>query len=191
MDLGAYTQINDLEKIMNDNGISVPRLRGLRLMKHEEPTSKEESEESIKSYALYICKNMCENNFRELDPRHGIISRRTRRRVYKYLYHKGYVLTGVKWHAIHGRKRKMFRYAFKEAKRRLSIPINTFNKYCGQDDVLYIHARIGGNNWYAYGGAEIEKQPWFIERVDDYFDSTYCDIYAKIARLQDWSENEF
>lgn len=56
----------------------------------------------------------------------------------------------------------------------------TYNKYCGRADVLYIHARIGGANWDCYGGREIEKQLWFIERVDDGFDNTYCDIYARI-----------
>lgn len=56
-----------------------------------------------------------------------------------------------------------------------------FNKYCGRKDVLYIHARIGGNNWKYYGGPNLEEQPWFIEKVDDAFDSTYCDIYARIS----------
>ena len=60
----------------------------------------------------------------------------------------------------------------------------TFNKYCGRDDVLYIHARIGGGNWPYYDGPELSKQPWFIEKVDDAFDSTYCDIYAKIKPLK-------
>ena len=56
-----------------------------------------------------------------------------------------------------------------------------FNKYVGRDDVLYIHARIGGANWAFYGGGELEKQPWFIEKVDDEYDNTYCDIYARIS----------
>ena len=36
MDLGAYAQIKDIEKIAKENGIVVPRLRGYRLMKNEE-----------------------------------------------------------------------------------------------------------------------------------------------------------
>ena len=28
--------------------------------------------------------------------------------------------------------------------------------------------------------AKLTEQPWYLERVDDSFDSTYCDIYAKI-----------
>lgn len=37
MDLGAYAQIDNLGQIMKDNGIDIPRLRGLRLMKDKEP----------------------------------------------------------------------------------------------------------------------------------------------------------
>lgn len=54
-----------------------------------------------------------------------------------------------------------------------------WNKYAGRDDILYIHARIGGNNWPHYHD-QVDTKPWFLEKVDDSFDSTYCDIYAKI-----------
>ena len=70
--------------------------------------------------------------------------------------------------------------AVKKQLNALKENFNTFNKYCGREDVLYIHARIGGSNWKFYGGNELEKKPWFIEKVDDYFDDTYCDIYARI-----------
>ena len=69
-----------------------------------------------------------------------------------------------------------------EAKEAARHQFETFNKYVGRDDVLYIHARIGGGNWLPYGGADIEKQPWFIEKVDDCYDQTYCDIYARIKQ---------
>ncbi|SDB15231.1 hypothetical protein [Eubacterium oxidoreducens] len=36
MDLGAYAQIEKIEKIAKANDIEVPRLRGYRLMKDEE-----------------------------------------------------------------------------------------------------------------------------------------------------------
>ena len=36
MDLGAYSQIDDLNEIAKENNIEVPRLRGYRLMKNEE-----------------------------------------------------------------------------------------------------------------------------------------------------------
>ena len=190
MDLGAYSQIDDLRDIMYANGIEVPRLRGLRLMKDETPTSREELKSAIDSYAFDICRKMCQNNFRELNPSRGTISRKTARRIHKYMYQKGYVLTGVKWHAIHGRRRKMFRFAFKQARKRILGSAYKFNSYCGRDDVLYIHARIGGGNWDYFGGPELAKQPWFIEKVDDYFDETYCDIYARIDPEVKYGQSE-
>lgn len=45
---------------------------------------------------------------------------------------------------------------------------------------MYVHARIGGNNWVFFGGQKVAEHPAFIERVDDWFDSTYCDIYLKV-----------
>ena len=42
MDIGAYAQIDDLEQIMKDHNIDIPRLRGLRLMKDERPLTKTE-----------------------------------------------------------------------------------------------------------------------------------------------------
>lgn len=69
----------------------------------------------------------------------------------------------------------------KRQKKKVLDQFNTWNKYAGRDNVLYIHARIGGNNWNFYGGFELARQPWFIEKVDDSFDNTYCDIYAKIS----------
>lgn len=65
-----------------------------------------------------------------------------------------------------------------------SIPAQTFNKYVGRNDVLCIHARIGGGNWDDYRD-EVENEPWFIEKVDDDFDPTYCDIYARIKPIGD------
>lgn len=58
-----------------------------------------------------------------------------------------------------------------------------WNKYAGREDVLYIHSRMGGGNWKYWNAdkrTELMNQPWFLGRVDDCFDSTYCDFYAKI-----------
>lgn len=57
--------------------------------------------------------------------------------------------------------------------------LETFNKYVGRCDILYIHARIGGGNWSHYRD-QVDGQTWFLEKVDDPYDDTYCDIYAKI-----------
>lgn len=64
-----------------------------------------------------------------------------------------------------------------------------FNKYIGREDILYIHARIGGGNWKDYF-KDVINQPWFIEKVDDPYDNTYCDIYAKITKFPENNEGE-
>lgn len=76
---------------------------------------------------------------------------------------------------LHGKKRKKYKLALKHARKQYDI----FNKYVGKN-VLYVHARVGGANWDFFGMDEITKHPLYLERVDDYFDSTYCDIYFKL-----------
>ncbi len=63
--------------------------------------------------------------------------------------------------------------------KRQTKQLELWNKYAGREDILYIHARIGGNNWSRYHD-QVDTKPWFLEKVDDSFDSTYCDIYARI-----------
>ena len=120
MDLGAYMQIGDLEQLAKANNIEVPRLRGYRLMKDEEPLSAKQIKEMAKEIGI------------------------TEEKV-KHQY-------------------------------------DVFNKYAGKENILYIHARIGGGNWDCFGGNELTKQPWFLEKVDDCFDCTYCDIYAQLTK---------
>lgn len=179
MDLGAFCQIEDLEEIMVKNGIVVPRLRGIRLMSDEEPISQENINKRAKSIGLYECESACESNFK-WNPFCFTISKRTRKLKRKYIvYDEKHYPIDIHWDAIHGYKRKLFKYNMKKAEKRVKENYSIFNKYCGRSDVLYIHARIGGGNWPSYKD-EVENQPWFIEKVDDPFDSTYCDIYARI-----------
>lgn len=60
--------------------------------------------------------------------------------------------------------------------------LHTYNKYAGKEGILMVHARIGGNNWRYYGGPLLAMKPWFIEKVDDGEDDTYCDIYVRIRK---------
>lgn len=180
MDLGAYAQIEDFNKVMNDNGISVPRLRGLRLMSKESPFAENDIAEWAKHIGLENCEFACRAYFEWGDYGH-LYSSGTNKMVKKYLItDNDGCLSDVNWKNIHGKKRKRFKYELKQAYKRVTKNTSVFNKYIGRNDVLYIHARIGGCNWLYYGGSEIAKEPWFLEKVDDPFDSTYCDIYAKI-----------
>lgn len=157
MDLGAYAQIEDLGVIAEANGIEVPRLRGYRLMANERPATEEEIAKS--------CKEVYHTIFR-LHYKYGHDEWNGRKMHYRY------------------DKRVPRRDARRSAKRTRK-QMETYNKYCGRPDVMMVHARIGGNNWKEYGGIWIQKKPWFIEKVDDGFDPTYCDIYAKIKEVKE------
>ena len=183
MDLGAYTNIENLEGLMKANGISVPRLRGLRLMKNEKRMTEDEINAECYYMELHDCEDLCYSNF-IVHSNWKCFSRRTDKICNHYLIRKGHEVIGIRWNVLHGKKRKLFKRCLKDARKRVRKVYDTFNKYAGRDDILYIHARIGGANWGYYGGAELAKQPWFIEKVDDASDCTYCDIYARIKEVK-------
>jgi len=180
MDLGAFAQIDNLNAIMARNGINVPRLRGLRLMSQEKTVSPDDIAKIAHDHAMYECECLCESGF-QLDAGCYEMSERTRRLRRKYLIYSedSYTPIDVRWDRIHGKKRKAFKFAIRRVTSRTYTQYALFNRYCGCPDILYIHARIGGGNW-PYYGEEVKDQPWFICKVDDAFDSTYCDIYARI-----------
>lgn len=194
MDIDAYMQIYDLEKVAQLNGISVPRLRGYRLMKDESALSAQEIAESVIAHELELCERACRSVPR-FKPNSGCSEYplTTKKLIKKYLIQEtktGHrddgteytytVTTEFRWDRIRGKNKKELKFSLKKGKSAVIKQLETFNKYAGRDDILYIHARIGGGNWDSYGGPDLEKKPWFVEKVDDYFDSTYCDIYAKI-----------
>jgi hypothetical protein len=137
MDLYAYSQI---KKYLEENGINIPRLRGLRFMKDQELVTEKDIEEETKVWLIWA------------------------------VYPKAKSIND-----LHGKKRKKYKLALKHARKQYDI----FNKYVGKN-VLYVHTRIGGITWDLLGMDEITKHPLYLERVDDYLDSTYCDIYFKL-----------
>ncbi len=190
MDLGAYAQIDDLSQIMKDNGIEIPRLRGLRLMKDEKPVSDEELKVMAREDGLRRCADLCQSipPF-DWNSCMSELSDRTDRLIEYYCILPRYANGGInhmdpidiRWDRVHGKKRKAFKYVIKKAKKEVFQQYELWNKYAGRSDVLYIHCRLGAGNWNYYKGWEIiESQPWFLDKVEDYFDSTYLDVYAKI-----------
>ena len=184
MDLGAYVQIDDIDTIAKENGISVPRLRGYRLMKNEEPVNISEMVVK-KDIAISCVEDLCESQpFWNKNAKWSESSSWTDYLKEFYLVsgrdEDGYKkYTDIRWNRIHGWKRKVLKtYIHNEIKRQ-TRQWELWNKYAGRGDILYIHARIGGNNWPYYHD-QVDTKPWFLEKVDDSFDSTYCDIYAKI-----------
>ena len=192
MDLYAYAQIGDLEGIAKENGISVPRLRGYRLMANQKPNTQEDIEDILTIAELRICEDGCESIPRfSTTPFCYEYGPRTRQLKKKYLiYDDTNHLIGFRWDRLHGKNRRNLRFAVKKAKKKYLESVKAWNRYAGDPSVLYIHARIGGMNWLAYDGDKISKQPWFIEKVDDPYDDTYCDIYARIKPVSKEKDDE-
>ena len=175
MDLGAYQNIEVLDKLARDNGIDIPRCRGYRLMKDEAVVTRAEIDELKRINAIYITELLIDSDpfwcgsdeYADIYVRIGAYHRRG----------KGYFLIPNK------DEKGMAEYSGIRWDR-------TWNKYAGRKDVLYIHSRMGGYNWESYlKKKELTNQPWFLDRVDDGIDSTYCDFYAKINILKDEGEN--
>ena len=131
MDLYAYVQIGYLEHIMKENGIDVPRLRGLRLMAEEEPLNKEQIQEQVDWLALYEAESLIRARFHVNCNAHEYSSH-TDWLADQYLIkdEKGETV-GVNWDVVHGEKRKKFKYVMKQAKKRALEQFGMFNKYCG------------------------------------------------------------
>ena len=194
MDLYAYMNIGNIEDVAEANGIKVPRLRGYRLMKNENPVSQKAIEECYERARADVYECACTSIPRFCpESNHFIFDIATDRLRKKYLLYRTEshtdlegqtttykVVSGIRWNLVHGKKRKAIKLAIKHKIKAINAQYHTFNKYAGREDVLMIHARIGGHNWNYYGGPELETQPWFLEKVDDHWDHTYCDIYAKI-----------
>lgn len=186
MDLGAYMNIEGLDKIAKNNGIEIPRIRGYRLMENEEPLSKEEIKEIQNKSVIDVAKGLCEAiPFWRANPEYHEYSSWTNILEDYYLIkdkdskYPKYI--GIRWDRIHGWKRKILKFEIKKQKKKIQKQYDLWNKYAGVENVLYIHSRMGGWNWKEYDEKNnILNQPWFLDRVDDYFDSTYCDFYAKI-----------
>lgn len=175
MDLYAYSQIDVLDEIAKKNNIHCPRLRGYRLMVNEQAAPDRFWEE--KKYVAEIVSELCCSiPFWTYGSYMSEFSRETRRKEKFYLADDG----KVRWDRIKGEKRRVLKTAIHNQNVRYKRQFDMWNKYVGREDVLYIHARIGGDNWISYY-KEVVNQPWFLEKVDDAYDSTYCDIYAKIG----------
>ena len=187
MDLYAYSQIDNLDEIAKAFGIDVPRLRGYRLMATEKPidymdmynvVSLDTVEQLCRSRwnpgsCCFECSSytsrLCKKYIKNFEHRHDI-------------YRDDYdgPKPEINWDIIHGKKKKIVKTTIRNRMNEYKRQYAVWNKYCGRDDVLYIHARIGGNNWAYYDGPGMLSKPWFLEKVDDADDCTYCDIYAKI-----------
>lgn len=189
MDLYAYMQIEDYESILKENNIEIPRLRGIRLMKNEELYSDEEIKTIERACTLITAESFFRASWPSLNSNsYNEYNEKINKRVNHYMvsetkvtdYGEETTYTDIRWDRVHGKRRKVLKMLIKKAVKKVRDQIDVWNKYAGKENILYIHSRIGGYNWINYGGIEISRQSWFLEKVDDGFDSTYCDIYARI-----------
>lgn len=179
MDLGAYAQIEDLDKIAKENGIEVPRLRGYRLMSEEE---RADYSDMLNYIEIDCTMALCEASpFWSNNTDYYEVNQYVDWLKHWFLEYKDNKAIRVRWERIHGWKRKKLKLAIHNRKKRIKNYYDTWNKYVGREDILYIHSRIGGGNWSHYFQDVVNKS-WFIEKVDDPYDSTYCDIYAHIDK---------
>lgn len=200
MDLYAFAQMGRFTELMERNQIDIPRLRGVRWMGEEEIISNEEIQDDIASNSAWVLEQAVTSTPRfALHPLWHEYSGYTDRlkryylvedvREERFVYSAtgkeetilNRVVVGARWDRIHGKSRKNLKYMLKKRERAVRSQAAMHNKYVGRKDVLKIHARIGGKNWVNYDAhLTVEKQPWFLEKVDDSFDRTYCDIYVRI-----------
>lgn len=192
MDLHAYAQMQALDSLVKANGIYVPRCRGYRLMKDEEPVSQEKIDEMIRDQALQEAENIiliedfpvCQSCWREFGP---MTDRRKRRYLVMEKKENGWESpVAIRWDRLHGKVRKRLKFAIKRAAKRVRAQYNLWNQYAGREDVLYVHARLGSTSWTdEETKASVTRQPWCLAKVDDYWDTSYCDIYATIRTSEE------
>lgn len=177
MDLLAYAQIEDLSKLAEANGISVPRLRGYRLMSLEKPMTTEEMKEEETDAIRHVYREACGSDVPfDLHLRWYEASSRTDRIKRRFLTGEG----DLRWELVHGKRRKNMKFLVKKMLRAVRTGQAMWNRYAGKPGVLYIHTRCGGGNWEWYGCKELEQKPWYLGRVDDWYDGSYCTIYARV-----------
>lgn len=190
MDLYAYAQIPDLAHIAEKHGIDIPRLRGYRLMSEEDPFEQVEIDKLKRSAVVEVAEDLCRAKpFWSRNPEYREISRDTDRLRERYLVvekdEAGFTdCVDVRWDALTDDMRETLLAAVEEKQQAIQKQFDTFNKYVGKN-VLYIHSRMGGGNWEHYEHKEdITSKPWFLERVDDCVDGTYCDFYASLEGVK-------
>ena len=187
MDLLAYMRIESLDSLAKANEISVPRLLGYRLMSEEKPLSPEEYSQLYHDCAMDAIEMLCTSDpFWDPNSDCSIFNSRSdqaRKYYIKYgLDEDGCrVPVAIRWDRIHGNKRRILKYEIKKNIKRAGAQYALWDKYAGQENILYIHSRMGGYNWVGYEEKDaLMAQPWFLDRIDDWWDGTYCDIYARL-----------
>lgn len=183
MDLYAHSKIDELEHILKDNDIEISRLRGLRLMKGEDPISDEELEEDIREAQQLLAVNWLKSYSKGKLCFYWSQGGENKRHK-AFLFGKADEFgerepVGVDFSKVHGKDRKEIKRHWKKIRKSFIATVEMWNRYAGKD-VLCVHARQGGNNRADY---PIDTEhPMYLADIDDPWDSTYCDIYYDLSK---------
>lgn len=157
---------------MEGTAVNIPRLRGVHKMIDAQPLAIP----SKKEIEVMMCSELCTSDWTYPAWIYTFDTHSSRLKK-KYIGKDG-----VNWTKLHGKMRKILKYAIKKETAKHLEQKRVWDKYVGKP-IIHFRARIGGGNWEYYGGKDLEKQPWFVEKVDDAYDSTFCDIYARGLHL--------
>ena len=182
MDLYAYTQIENLEELFEKMNIEIPRLRGLRLMKVEETRTDEKLKASLNKILIKEAEYILTSDYFDTGWMSHTYPTHPNKKKY-IVYDKDENVVAIRWDKLHGKKRKQLKYMLKQYQKDYYKQMKLFNSFCGKD-VLYVHARIGSNNWEFYECDYITEYPQYIARCDDFYDGTYCDIYFDLSEVK-------
>lgn len=158
------------ESLLNE----IPRARAIEIMSDKKPLLSDTVSELKKQAELDVYRSSCTSDplFTPYSNVHEYSSKTDAVRK-KFLDKNG----ELKWNLVHGKRRKRIKFSIKKANKKIDKFRELWNKYSGKKDVACVRARIGGDDWYEQ---DIENEPWFLEKVDDWFDDTYCYIFCKI-----------
>lgn len=176
MDLGAFSQINTLDTVLDAVGVNIKRLRGLRLMRFEAPITEQELENLIKADCFDAVKDWLQQHSWQFWS-----SKNKDKQHPAFIYRQGEIV-GYDFSKIHGKDRKILKFKLKQIRNKYTYQYELFNSFVGKD-VLYVHARQGGNNRDWCDMQEIAQHPRWLADVDDSWDNTYCDIYFSLDGL--------
>jgi hypothetical protein len=154
-------------------------------MKYEEPCNQELTKDAIKGISAEVLEDLVSSiPFFSTHPEYIEYSDWTRYLCKLYKTKDG----DVDWSKIHGWKRKVLKTEIHNKIVRIKKQDELWNKYAGKEDVLYIHSRIGGKNFISFNGPKLAQNDWWLDKIDDQFDNTYCDIYARIKIPEGFEE---
>lgn len=121
MDLFGYLQIDRLQDVADKNGISIPRVRGYRLMSEEKAVTKEELQEDIvDSLALVYEKAIFHFKGNYSDEGVNKLKKKLFIRDYAPITLSNGMTVSVgrtvdlRWNLLHGKNKKIMKYMVKK-----------------------------------------------------------------------------